>query len=521
MKILALLTALPLLASATLAVPAVVPPAAVAAQDIELPLVYRGDGMTVVITAVNDRTAVITGTLRLAETDAMPFTLTIEVDRFGNEKGRGKVTTPGGKRTIRSKDIDDETVQVTYRAKRYKLTLATDSEAKDSEAKERPKTEREPVASAPARKAAVGGPITLSLHTLTDPGMGGMKSHTVLVPEGWKVEGGGFWMPTRYYAVLPSQDITVTSPEGLSVQIEPTMLAKELQPPPYLGIQPPAKGTADKGFPVLPFPKDLDEWKRWLQTEVIQLGVPGATRPRVLDAAVIPELTWQLARNYAPYKAMLEQSGAESGMRITADCVVLGFESTYRLGGKDHEELRLLALTYSVMESEFTGRNTIWTIERAVTFRAPKGQLEANMSILKAIADSVQMTPEWFRMRADHEAKLMKISRDAAARNMREAQKRMDIVAQSGKDLNDIIMSGYRKREAIKSSSYDKVIHSIRGTEEYVTPGSSTAVHLPSGYDHVYSNDRGEYLLTNDALFGPIVEAATNDSNWTRMTIGQ
>ncbi len=40
---------------------------------------------------------------------------------------------------------------------------------------------------------------------------------------------------------------------------------------------------------------------------------------------------------------------------------------------------------------------------------------------------------------------------------------------------------------------------------------------MPFGYDHVYSNGRGEYLLTNDALFEPNVDRSTNAADWTRM----
>ncbi len=61
---------------------------------------------------------------------------------------------------------------------------------------------------------------------------------------------------------------------------------------------------------------------------------------------------------------------------------------------------------------------------------------------------------------------------------MEAARKRSEIIARSGRELNEIISSGYRERDAIRSASHDKVIHAIRGTEEYTTSGSDMAVHL-------------------------------------------
>lgn len=122
-------------------------------------------------------------------------------------------------------------------------------------------------------------------------------------------------------------------------------------------------------------------------------------------------------------------------------------------------------------------------------------------------------------MRVDLQVKLMKIAQKAVVENLEAARRRSEIIAQSGRDLSEIISNGYRERNAIQNSTHDKVIHAIRGTEEFVTPGSDTAVHLPFGYDHVCSNGHGEYLLTNDALFQPNVDASTNAYEWQSMKV--
>ncbi|MEM9802762.1 MAG: hypothetical protein AAGA20_20720 [Planctomycetota bacterium] len=508
----ALLTAFFLLPGVVLACSPEPAPPAVAPQEAR-PVTYRGDGMTATIESVDQRTGELSGKITIDDGRPMPFTVLVDSDG----RGTGQVTGPDRVRRLRTRDVDERTVRVTYRARRYTVVLVDgpapspsegggDEPRRSNSAVERP-------------TVAPTGSVVLTKHTFKDSGTRGMESHTVLVPKGWDVEGGAFWAPKQYFALMPSQDIRVTSPEGVSVRVEPKMVAKAFQPPPELAAATPPTGASDKGFPVVPLPADVDAWKRWMESQVLPAELPKARGLRVRDAAMVPELTWELRRRYAPYKQALEQRNGMGTSRITADSAVLSFECTYELDGVDLEEVRVIAFTYMHDDGPYTGRSTMWNVESAVSYRAPKGTLQENIALLKTIADSVRMTPQWARMRADLQAKHLKVSREVALRDMEASRKRSEIVSQSGQDLSDIIQAGYQKREAIRSSSQAKLIHAIQGTEEYTTPGSNTVVHLPYGYDHVYSNGRDEYLLTNDALFQPNVDSATNGSDWTRMKV--
>ena len=513
--LLALLSTLVLLPGAS-ALPAALaaapaPAARAAAPQAELPVTYRGDGMTATLKSVDPRTGEISGTITLEGGRPMPFTILVGSDG----RGKGKVTAPDKVRTLRTRDVDDRTVRVTYRARRYTVVLADGPAPKERAGEESGR--RESAIERPT--VAPTGSVVLTKHTFKDRGTRNMESHTVLVPKGWEVEGGAFWAPKQYYAMLPSQDIRVTSPEGVSVRIEPKMTAKAFQPPPELAAATPPTGASAKGFPVVPLPADVRGWKSWLQSQVLPAELPKAKGIQVRDAAVVPELTWELKRRHAPYKQMLESRNGMGSSRITADSAVLSFECTYQLDGVSYEEVRVVAFTYMHDDGPYTGRATMWNVESSVSYRAPKGQLQDNIALLKTIADSVRMPPQWARMRADLFARLMKMSREAALRDLKASRKRSEIIAQSSQDLSDIIHAGYQKREAIRSSSQAKLIHAIQGTEEYKTPGSDTVVHLPHGYDHVYSNGRDEYLLTNDSLFQPNVDSSTNGAEWTRMKV--
>ncbi|MEZ6013995.1 MAG: hypothetical protein R3F49_02675 [Planctomycetota bacterium] len=483
---------------------------------------FSGDGLAVSVTRINEETGEYAGSLTLGGGAPMPFTLEITLDSRDRQVGKGEVVTAEGAVALTTKERLGDKVLVRFGGRSY--TVLPGAAPQGTGGAGKPSRE-EASRSAPATTAAAlanGGPIVLSQHTFKDAGMGGMASHKVLVPKGWKPEGGAFWAAQSYFNVLPSQDIKVTSPEGVSVHIEPSLVAKDFIPGGPYAVPRPRQGVSDGGYPVLYLPNDLNGWKRWFERELIPQNIKGSTNVKVVNLVVIPELTYALGQACAPLVQLAEMQNRSSfgmGARNTVDWYVLGLESTYRVGGKEFEELRVLAVTCLFMDSELLGRQTVWTIERALTFTAPKGQLEANMPVLKAVADSVQMTPEWFMMRAEHEATLFKIQREVAADNMRAAQKRSEIIAQSGRDLNEIITGGYKAREAISDRTHEKVIQSIRGTEEYVVPGGTEYVQLPDGYRNVFGNGLGDYLLTNDEFFQPGTEPALNGQEWTRMGV--
>lgn len=478
----------------------------------ELPLVYVGDGLTVKVLTIDSRTGEVEGMITLNGAGALPFKLKLELSSAGLEVGKGEVREGRRTRRLRSKEVSDDSVQITYRAKRYLVKLkAGKDKVKDT-----------------ARTEAATGPATgprpklstvkLRQHTFKDKAMSGMASHTILVPNGWKAEGGAFWAPRQWFKVMPSQDIRVIGPDGTLVSIEPSFMAKDFTPPPGLGMQKSPTGSVDGGFPVIPWPAELGQWRRWLSQDVIKTAFPKAKSIQVKDAMVMPELTAAARQAYAPIKRMLESNNGMGGMRATADCQVLGFHSTYTIEGTSFEELRLVSLISTTNEGPYVGKTVLWSVDRAITYRAPEGTLEENMGLLKAIADSVRMTDKWFSMRADLHAKIMKISRQIAVDNMNAARKRSEILAQSSRDLNRISMEGYRNRQAVQGGIQERIIHSIRGTEVYSVPGTSESVQLPSSYENVYTNGQGEFLLTNDSLFQPGVDLEYDGSNWTKMS---
>lgn len=366
---------------------------------------------------------------------------------------------------------------------------------------------------------ANAGSVVFVRHTLKDPGMGGMPSHTLLAPRGWTVEGGAWWAPQEYYNVLPNRDIKVRAPDGREVHLAPSLTARDFTPDPRLGMQRPREGAADGGYPVLYMPGSLEEWTRWLVTQG-QRTYPQATGLRVTNATVVPELTEQLRRTLEPIRQMIAERQAldrSVGMSSFVDANVLAFELRYQDGGREWEELVVFGTTFQGFDTQGVGRQLSWTIDPAVTYRAPAGQLEASMPILLAIVNSVQLTPQWAQMRAELQAKLAGIALEGARKTNQAIMERSRIMSRTNAEINEIITKGWEQRQAIQDETHRKVIHSIRGTEDYQVAGGAERVELPGGYQHVYSNGNGEYLLTNDALYDPNTDPQRNAFQWQTM----
>ena len=375
----------------------------------------------------------------------------------------------------------------------------------------------QPPAQDPSATAQQGA-IILKRHTLVDKGMRNMQSHTVVAPKGWQVEGGAWWPNSNFFKILPSQDIKITSPTGIMVHIGPSIGAVDYYPSQQalqLGSQRPQEGTADNGYPVIHYPGDLPAWGHWLKTKGIPLTFPQAANIQVEQPVVVPELTALLQRNLRPIQQQQAQNNQQAqalggGTHSFCDGSVMAALTRYDLNGKQWEHLFIFGVTIVGLDSQM-GRKLWWSVEPSVSYRAETGTLEHHLPLLFTIANSVQPTPAWAKMKADHIAKMNQIANKGAADRAR-------ILSNSNAEINQLIHDGWKKREGIRDSTNQKVIDTIRGVERYHDPMGSAPVELPNTYQHVYSNGLGDYIMTNDHLYNPNSDTTVNNQQWNTLS---
>lgn len=372
----------------------------------------------------------------------------------------------------------------------------------------------------PQAKPPADAPTTLVLapHTFNDPASANMPSHTVLVPKGWKSEGGAFWPGAKIFRIHPSQHITVTAPDGRLVIVGPSFGATDMFPSQHaiqnLGARRPAEGQVENGTPVLYMPQNAQQWAQWIRTKAIAATYQGAEDIVVHSVDIVPELTQLMHQKMQPIvqqQAQQNQQAAQFGLNQKAWCdgSVLAAKCSYTHNGKKWDQLYVWGVSIIGLDQQ-VGRQIWWSVEPNVGFRAPAGELDKSMPLLISIATSVRMTPQWAKMKFDHLAKMAAIDRKGAA-------DRAAIIAKSNREIRQIITKGHADRQAIRDKGHHQYIQSIREVNEYTVPGSNQTVELPHHYNHVYTNSNGEYILTNDANYNPNTDSNVNNQNWETM----
>lgn len=107
------------------------------------------------------------------------------------------------------------------------------------------------------------------------------------------------------------------------------------------------------------------------------------------------------------------------------------------------------------------------------------------------------------RINANHAREMSRINRQAADSNT----------------------ESWRRRQEMQDDGARKFNNALTGVEDYSSAGENTGigsdstVSLPGGYDRVYTNGTGDYIMTNDPFYDPGTDPGVNSQNWDRMRL--
>ena len=217
--------------------------------DDGLPIVYAGDGMRVSIDQLDDTGTHASGTLTLG--NGPPMKIDVQILMGPDEDmSVGQVQTPSGPRPFRAQDQSDEVTVAEFEGRRYRLLYqenglyganepsynddygseqqrqpspqgdygynAPNNNSLDNNSLDKNQARREAPLPQPKPRPNSASPKTIELvvHKLG-------RTHTLLAPKGWKVEGGAWQPPVQAYNWMPSRQITVAGPDGSSVRFKP------------------------------------------------------------------------------------------------------------------------------------------------------------------------------------------------------------------------------------------------------------------------------------------------------------
>lgn len=316
------------------------------------------------------------------------------------------------------------------------------------------------------------------------------KAFTVLVPKGWIVEGGIFNVdPLKANgpgnSIAPKCDFAVKKDREGSVMIRvvPVWNYADLGNAPAASLFRP--GQYYQGMLVRPMVAPEDYLGELLR----------ATRPAARDIKVVGrDDLKEVVAAYETHTAGINHQLAAINLppiRFGA----AGRVVEYTENGTRYRE----AMITSIIDAR--GSAFQWSNADSVVFRAPVEEFAAYKPILDTIRGSVQMSPEWVA---------------AVGRAMGERAKSAWDTQQYINKVNNEILENRRKTHAeIRHENWLL----LTGREEYTNPFTGKAEQDTRDYNNRWTNERGEYIYTNDDRFDPNTTEPYNLHQWKRTPV--
>lgn len=296
------------------------------------------------------------------------------------------------------------------------------------------------------------------------------SAFSVLVPEGWQLDGGIFRLgPTEAggagNAIAAKCDLTIRSNDRNTVMVRflPDMLYMDMRNAPAAAFFPP--GSNYNGMPVSP---KMSPGDYILQVLVPWLH-PGAEGLRVVDSRMlddVAEVYRQGSRAMAPM----------STMDYAAALVVLEYSDA----GTLYREM-----VVSVVEDYGSMGAGLWGNRDTFLFSAPASDCERWWPVLSAIHRSLRFDRNWL------------------VREIKGQQTRATVMDRTLQQMQDIDRQITDHRRKINAEIHNDMFLTLMEQEEYVNPFTGEAEMGSNQWRHRWVTEQGDVLYTDDETYDP------------------
>lgn len=145
--------------------------------------------------------------------------------------------------------------------------------------------------------------------------------------------------------------------------------------------------------------------------------------------------------------------------------------------------------------------NTLWYLDYIFSFKATAGNLEKNTKIFQTIVSSFKINPRWY---AKYSNTIVYLAQQqiTSIRNIGEFSRMLSRMSDQMREEN-------LARFEANGEVYDRVSRQFSdntlGIDRYYDPHEGREVELPSGYNYAWSNNNGEYIVTDSPDLNPNV----------------
>ncbi len=352
--------------------------------------------------------------------------------------------------------------------------------------------------------AAPGAGTVLRQVALHDPGTGGMESHHLLAPEGWRVSGGVEWTPMVLLAYV-HLDAAATAPDGREARFHRngsyTYFDTNMQIPRSregelaggkIWTKPPPAIADFIAAKVLPEARPDAEGVRVVASE--NMGDYAATWER----ALAPLLEQQRMMNQF---AQAAGAGFSTEMRVAAPRVRLAYTEK---GEPFEEDFVLIHIHNDIAVNSFGQwmRGADWSVYDVRSMRAPAGELDASLPLLQTVVASARPTEQWSAMLARLNQNLAETRRRGHEVTMRMIRETSEKIAETGDDIRAMNREGWDRQQEASAQLSRAWSNTMLGVDDYEMPDGSTR-SLDSSFEHVFTNEIGDFVFTRDPGFDP------------------
>jgi hypothetical protein len=327
----------------------------------------------------------------------------------------------------------------------------------------------------------------------TDP-VTGLEAFRLLIPKGWQAQGAITWSSNM---AQPAQAaFRFYNPGGEEeMTLFPTQAYFWTNNQLFLKTNPP--GSLRFGTPVL---RPVD-WQTAIQKGVIPRLRPQAVNLRIVQQKEVPELA-QLARG-------IPISG------VSSSAVAGKVKLQYLEGQRFMEEELFAALSQFVINLPGSGGGpgyfiNYWYIDYVFSFRAAKDRLVSLNKTFQTMIYSTKVNPQWFAKVAN----VKELMAQQAGRNIKAIGKIGEMAARAGSEMRADQMRAWEQRQQVQDRIARNFSDYIRGVDRYNDPSSGKQVELPSGYGRAFTNNLGEYVVTESPSYNPNVGS---NQNWVEL----
>ncbi|MCC5806312.1 MAG: hypothetical protein JJU00_08280 [Opitutales bacterium] len=357
--------------------------------------------------------------------------------------------------------------------------------------------------------------LRLYLREVRDPGMEDMVSHTVLVPEGWVLQGGVVWTPGRKPFV--NNNVGVVGPDGREVWFLPSGNYTYARIPPglaqYMAMQgqvmpPPGTLQAD-GSVWSPPPRDAGEY---VLRDLLPKGRPHARGARVVDVEHLEDIEMAMRELLAPVIQQLEQSimlGRREGMdgrfSLRLEAITVEYEED---GTRFREGIPVFLMMSEFVSPDISGAfggptvNYNWSAAPLLAARAPVSKYEESEALFIAVVNSMRPTMDWQARIDELERRISQMEHEQRMNSIREFGRVQSEIARTNMEISEMQQSSFEQRMASQDRMSRSFSNAVRDVDDFRRPDGGS-VSLPSHYNHVYSDSQGGYLLSKDPHFDP------------------